>query len=301
MNPTCIFCDKPIIETAVSMLMHGNSCVCRSCRSDTELGRAVRRLSRDAYDLFHCERLWGVSHRERGTVGSGKTPEDALKAAGLMEGEQMKNIKIELNANEASGEAYWRKRCDTVEAEIERIKRNHGCAREQGSTQYCREALDAHKEADRLRAALSRADVALSEAPFHGQEELAEVSLADGIRNYRNAVEAELASLRAGNAELTKQIEVQKKTLEIVLEEAEEWGRFVEVDNAPMQIRPYLERAISRAEQAGKAKPEVETCVWVRNPYKHIWVTGCGYQRVYPDSPDGGACVVCGKKVEVKG
>ena len=38
--------------------------------------------------------------------------------------------------------------------EIERIKKNHGCAREQGATQYCREALDAHKEADRLRKAL---------------------------------------------------------------------------------------------------------------------------------------------------
>ena len=38
------------------------------------------------------------------------------------------------------------------DAEIERIKKNHGCAREQGATQYCREALDAHKEADAMRA-----------------------------------------------------------------------------------------------------------------------------------------------------
>ena len=36
--------------------------------------------------------------------------------------------------------------------EIERIKKNHGCAREQGTTQFCHEALDAHKEADAMRA-----------------------------------------------------------------------------------------------------------------------------------------------------
>jgi hypothetical protein len=80
----------------------------------------------------------------------------------------VKDLTINLNASNASGEAYWRKRCDTVEAEL-----------------------------TRLRAELSRADVALSEAPFHGQEELAEASLADGIRNYRNAVESELSRLRA--------------------------------------------------------------------------------------------------------
>lgn len=85
----------------------------------------------------------------------------------------MKDIKIELNANEASGEAYWRKRCDTVEAELAR-----------------------------LRDELHRADIALSESPFHGQEELAEASLADGIRNYRSAVEAELIRLRAENKAL---------------------------------------------------------------------------------------------------
>ena len=36
--------------------------------------------------------------------------------------------------------------------EIERIKKNHGCARHQGMTQFCQEAVDAHKEADAMRA-----------------------------------------------------------------------------------------------------------------------------------------------------
>lgn len=34
----------------------------------------------------------------------------------------MKDIKIELNTSNASGEAYWRKRCDTVETELARLR-----------------------------------------------------------------------------------------------------------------------------------------------------------------------------------
>ena len=34
----------------------------------------------------------------------------------------MKDITIKLNASEASGEAYWRKRCDVVEAELSRLR-----------------------------------------------------------------------------------------------------------------------------------------------------------------------------------
>lgn len=34
----------------------------------------------------------------------------------------MKDIKIELNTSNASGEAHWCKRCDTVEAEIARLR-----------------------------------------------------------------------------------------------------------------------------------------------------------------------------------
>jgi hypothetical protein len=36
--------------------------------------------------------------------------------------------------------------------EIERLRRNTGCARNQRSTQFCAEALDAQREVERLRA-----------------------------------------------------------------------------------------------------------------------------------------------------
>jgi hypothetical protein len=38
--------------------------------------------------------------------------------------------------------------------EIQRLRRNIGCARDQRSTQYCAEALDAQREMERLRAEL---------------------------------------------------------------------------------------------------------------------------------------------------
>ena len=41
--------------------------------------------------------------------------------------------------------------------EIERLRRNTGCARDQRSTQYCAEALDAQREVEKLRKALSEA------------------------------------------------------------------------------------------------------------------------------------------------
>lgn len=37
-------------------------------------------------------------------------------------GGEVKDIKIELNTSNASGEAYWRKRCDVVEAELARLR-----------------------------------------------------------------------------------------------------------------------------------------------------------------------------------
>jgi hypothetical protein len=37
-------------------------------------------------------------------------------------------------------------------AEIERLRSNVGCARNQGTTQFCHEALDAQREVERLRA-----------------------------------------------------------------------------------------------------------------------------------------------------
>ena len=49
----------------------------------------------------------------------------------------------------------WR---DCIEAadEIERLRRNIGCARNQHSTQFCAEALDAQREVETLKAELVR-------------------------------------------------------------------------------------------------------------------------------------------------
>jgi hypothetical protein len=41
--------------------------------------------------------------------------------------------------------------------EIERLRRNTGCARNQRSTQFCAEALDAQQEVEKLRKELSEA------------------------------------------------------------------------------------------------------------------------------------------------
>lgn len=56
------------------------------------------------------------------------------------------------NLREREHEAW--KHVDRISDEIERIKKNHGCARHQGMTQFCQEAVDSHKEADKLMAAL---------------------------------------------------------------------------------------------------------------------------------------------------
>jgi hypothetical protein len=40
---------------------------------------------------------------------------------------------------------------DDAADEIERLRRNTGCARDQRSTQFCAEALDAQREIERLR------------------------------------------------------------------------------------------------------------------------------------------------------
>ena len=44
--------------------------------------------------------------------------------------------------------------CKRAADEIERLRRNTGCARNQGTTQFCAEALDAQREIARLRAEL---------------------------------------------------------------------------------------------------------------------------------------------------
>jgi chromosome segregation ATPase len=43
---------------------------------------------------------------------------------------------------------------DNLQAEIERLRRNTGCARDQRSTQFCAEAMDAQRELEKLRAEL---------------------------------------------------------------------------------------------------------------------------------------------------
>ena len=45
---------------------------------------------------------------------------------------------------------------DDAADEIERLRRNTGCARNQGTTQFCHEALDAQREVETLRAELVR-------------------------------------------------------------------------------------------------------------------------------------------------
>jgi len=45
----------------------------------------------------------------------------------------------------------------TAAYEIQRLRRNTGCARDQRSTQYCAEALDAQREVEKLRKELSEA------------------------------------------------------------------------------------------------------------------------------------------------
>jgi len=46
---------------------------------------------------------------------------------------------------------------DNLQAEIERLLMNTGCARNQFSTQFCAEALDAQREIERLREELDEA------------------------------------------------------------------------------------------------------------------------------------------------
>jgi hypothetical protein len=52
-------------------------------------------------------------------------------------------------------------RFDVLEAadEIERLRRNTGCARNQRSTQFCAEALDAQRDVERLREQLRLANI----------------------------------------------------------------------------------------------------------------------------------------------
>jgi hypothetical protein len=44
---------------------------------------------------------------------------------------------------------------DDAADEIERLRRNVGCARNQGTTQFCGEALDAQRQLEKLRAEIN--------------------------------------------------------------------------------------------------------------------------------------------------
>ena len=166
----------------------------------------------------------------------------------------MKDITIELNTSNASGEAYWRKRCDTVEAEIERIKRNHGCAREQGSTQYCREALDAHKEADRLRAANEE----LKENVLLLQTEYLRQNQFEDPQDTIDELERKMDSLRAVNAELVRALRSLRPIVEAIHTALATMPTYPELqclyDEADGLVEA-IDAALSRAEQA---KPEVK-------------------------------------------
>jgi predicted DsbA family dithiol-disulfide isomerase len=48
--------------------------------------------------------------------------------------------------------AVWSRELREAADEIERLRRNTGCARDQRSTQFCAEAMDAHREFEKLRA-----------------------------------------------------------------------------------------------------------------------------------------------------
>lgn len=225
----------------------------------------------------------------------------------------MKDIKIELNASNASGEAYWRKRCDVVEAELAR-----------------------------LHAEFSRVDAILSEVPFYGQEELSEASPADGIRNYRDAVEAELTRLRAEVEILVWNLagistmacrrtpilyngEMARPALDDVAELVKDYDRLCSENERMREAlkriaagvdcpegvieRPdfyasqeYFERvaneALSRAEQA-EQKPE--TCVWATSIADTTeWITSCTrwYRKTFHST--SGACPNCGRAIEVQ-
>jgi len=53
----------------------------------------------------------------------------------------------------------WNIDCGQAADEIERLRRNTGCARNQRSTQFCAEALDAQRDVERLREQLRLANI----------------------------------------------------------------------------------------------------------------------------------------------
>ena len=75
---------------------------------------------------------------------------------------------------------------DSLEAEIERLRRNTGCARNQRSTQFCAEAVDAQRGFETLQAQLGKNAIALA-ATFRELRK-AEAERDEARRMYCNAM-----------------------------------------------------------------------------------------------------------------
>lgn len=83
----CVCCEKRVTH---SELIHkaivGVRVLCADCVADAALGRAVRRIP-DMAKLWHAESRWYLHPGDAPCLplGTGNSPEAALKAAGLME------------------------------------------------------------------------------------------------------------------------------------------------------------------------------------------------------------------------
>lgn len=92
LKPMCLLCDEPVAEKdAVIFTTNINACICRQCRADAALGRAVRKMPKTGSHLWHhYDNTWGfydgIGHRRE--VCDEATPEAALQEAGLMEVEK---------------------------------------------------------------------------------------------------------------------------------------------------------------------------------------------------------------------
>ena len=90
MRPTCLICGKEFESTRC--VGNGDTqkfWICDSCFADAALGRAVRKIP-DMAKLWHAEVRWYLHPGDAPCLplGTGNTPEAALIAAGLMEGEE---------------------------------------------------------------------------------------------------------------------------------------------------------------------------------------------------------------------
>ena len=187
--------------------------------------------------------------------------------------------------------------------EIERIKKNHGCARQQGTTQYCREALDAHKEADALRAAIAAKDAEIERL----QTAIGEWKVqAHGAGVRADNAERRETHLRSTLAAKNAEIERLREGLRSIYGELGYCIYGSPTDGkgqAKAMLRCYgtAEKALANA----APEPEPETCAWEDRGLDGWW-PGCCDERddgcskwEYPAAPE--TCPGCGKRVEVRG